>query len=430
MVLGVVLLLFAFAAVPAFAQDDADEEGEDGEETEEDGEALQGQIRDPDREPLEGVEVLVADEDGVEVGLGVTDAEGEWFVPVPGPGIYEATLLEDTLPADVGLRDPDRQTLEVELRTGQQRSVGFALGEETGPQRTALSRIPQNLLNGVKFGLIIAMTAIGLSLVFGTTGLINFAHGELVTFGAIIAYFINVAGPGIPLVGAALLAVAVGGLFGGALDRGLWRPLRDRRTGLVQMLVISIGLTLVLRHVMLIAFGGGSRTYSDYAVQAPLTLGPLRVTPRDLVVMGLSVLVLVGIALLLQRTRLGKAMRAVADNRDLAESSGIDVKRIILIVWVLGGALAAMGGVFLGVVENVHYMMGFRLLLLMFAGVILGGLGTAFGAAVGSLVVGIVTEVSTVWLTSELKEMWALIILILILLARPQGILGIKERIG
>ena len=420
MVPGIALLLLALAAIPALAQ----------EEPEEDGEALQGRISDPDREPLEGVEILVVDDDGVEVGLGVTDEEGEWFVPVPGPGTYAATLLEESLPGDVGLRDPDRQTLEVELRTGQQRSVGFALGEERGPERTALSRIPQNLLNGVKFGLIIAMTAIGLSLVFGTTGLINFAHGELVTFGAIVAFFINVAGPGIPLVGAALLAVAIGGLFGGALDRGLWRPLRERRTGLIQMLVISIGLTLVLRHVMLIAFGGSSRTYSGFAVQAPITFGPLRMTPRDLTVMALSVLVLVGIALLLQRTRLGKAMRAVADNRDLAESSGIDVKHIILVVWVLGGALAALGGVFLGVVENVHYMMGFRLLLLMFAGVILGGLGTAFGAAVGSLVVGIVTEVSTVWLTSELKEMWALIILILILLVRPQGILGIKERIG
>ena len=421
-VLCVALVACAIVATPALAQEDEDEQT--GEE------AFQGEVRDPDREPIEGVEILVTDADGNEVGLAQTDTEGEWFIPVPGPGEYVVTLRQETLPEDVGLRDPDRASSELSLTTGQQRTVGFALGEERGEARTALSRIPQNALNGVKFGLIIAMTAIGLSLIFGTTGLINFAHGEMVTFGAIVAFFINFAGPGIPLIAAAMLATAAGGLLGGGLERGLWRPLRNRRTGLIQMLVISIGLTLVLRHVLLIAFGGRSRTYLDYAVQSPLTLGPFRLTPRDLTVIILSIVILGGVAFLLQRTRLGKAMRAVADNRDLAESSGIDVQRIILIVWVLGGALAALGGVFLGVVENVNYLMGFRLLLLMFAGVILGGLGTAFGAAVGSLVVGLVTEVSTVWLTSELKEMWALGVLILVLLFRPQGILGIKERIG
>lgn len=418
--LSAALLLVAMllgTAGPALAQSD-------------DGEALRGRILDPEREPVAEVEVLIADADGVEVGLGVSDEEGEWFVPLPGPGQYVATLLEASLPEDVVLRDPERASLEVEIGAGQQRSVGFALGDERGPGATALSRLPQATLNGVKFGLLIAMTAIGLSLIFGTTGLINFAHGELVTLGAIVAWFLNATGPQLPIVGALLIATAVGGLVGAGLERGLWRPLRERKTGLIQMLVISIGLTLVLRHVMLIAFGGRSRAYSGYAVQAPLEFIGLRLTPRDLTVMLFSIAVLLAIAYLLQRTRLGKAMRAVADNRDLAESSGIDVQRIVLVVWVLGGALAALGGVLLGIVENVNYMMGFRLLLLMFAGMILGGIGTAFGAFVGSLVVGIVVEVSTVWLTSEVKEMWALILLILILLFRPQGILGIKERIG
>jgi branched-chain amino acid transport system permease protein len=146
--------------------------------------------------------------------------------------------------------------------------------------------------------------------------------------------------------------------------------------------------------------------------------------------MGLSVLILVGVALLLTRTRIGKSMRAVADNRDLAESSGIDVQRTILSVWILGGALTGTGGIFLGLIESVDYLMGFRLLLLMFAGVILGGLGSAYGAMIGSLVVGLVSEVSTVFFSSELKYVWALLVLILVLLVRPQGILGTKERIG
>jgi branched-chain amino acid transport system permease protein len=146
--------------------------------------------------------------------------------------------------------------------------------------------------------------------------------------------------------------------------------------------------------------------------------------------MGLSVLILVGVALMLTRTRLGKGMRAVADNRDLAESSGIDVERVILSVWILGGALTAIGGIFLGMIESVDYLMGFRLLLLMFAGVILGGLGTAYGAMLGSIIVGLVSEVSTVFFSSQLKYVWALGVLIVILLVRPQGLLGRKERIG
>jgi branched-chain amino acid transport system permease protein len=140
--------------------------------------------------------------------------------------------------------------------------------------------------------------------------------------------------------------------------------------------------------------------------------------------------VLVAVATFLQRTRTGKAMRAVADNRDLAESSGIDVNRVIGFVWAAGAGLAAIGGILQGLSEQVSFQMGFQLLLLMFAGVTLGGLGTAYGALVGSLVVGIAMEVSTLWIPSEFKTVVALSILVLVLLVRPQGILGQAERVG
>ena len=146
--------------------------------------------------------------------------------------------------------------------------------------------------------------------------------------------------------------------------------------------------------------------------------------------MGISILVLVAVATFLQRTRTGKAMRAVADNRDLAESSGIDVNRVIGFVWAAGAGLAAIGGILQGLSEQVSFQMGFQLLLLMFAGVTLGGLGTAYGALVGSLVVGIAMEVSTLWIPSEFKTVVALSILVLVLLVRPQGILGQAERVG
>ncbi len=159
-------------------------------------------------------------------------------------------------------------------------------------------------------------------------------------------------------------------------------------------------------------------------------MGPVSIAPRDLVITVLSLLVLAGVALMLQRTRTGKAIRAVSDNRDLAESSGIDVSRVILNVWLLAGGLAALGGVFFGLAQLVSWDMGFRLLLLMFAAVILGGLGTAYGVIAGSLVVGIVAQVSTIWFPVELQNAWALLVLILVLLVRPQGIFGQRERVG
>lgn len=413
-VLGALLVL-GVLALPAIAQDG--------------GEAIQGTFA-FEGEPIEGAVVVAFDADGNVVGEAASDSEGEWSIALPGSGDYRATVDGDTLPDGVGLRDPERATLEFSVRTNQQRTLLFALGEQETSLVRMLPRIGQALVNGVRFGLIIAMTSIGLSLIFGTTSMVNFAHGEMVTIGAFLAFAINAAaGPG-TLLWAAPLAVVGGAALGAGLERGLWRPLRDRRTGLIQLLVISIGLSLVLRHIVLLFFGGGSRPYLDYAVQQAIMIGPIRITPRDAIVITLSILVLVAVGVLLLRTRLGKAMRAVADNRDLAESSGIDVKRIILLVWILGGALAALGGVFYGTVENVNWLMGFRLLLLMFAGVILGGIGTAFGAMLGGLTVGIVTEMSTLWFSTELKFVWALAIMAVVLLFRPQGILGQKERIG
>ena len=407
-------------------------EGEDDEELLA-VEAVGGTIVDPDGNTVPGVVIVVTTDEGEVIAEVATEDDGAWQVLLPGPGDYRATLVQDTLPEEIGLRDPERDTLEFSMRAGQERTLLFPLGEGGGIARGFGERFAQALVTGIKFGFIIAMSAIGLSLIFGTTGLINFSHGELVTFGAVVAFLFNASGAlgfTIHLIPAALIAIAAGAAMGFSLERGLWQPLRARKVGLFQMLVISIGLMFLIRHIIVIFYGSRSRQFVGYAIQAPLEIGPVRITPRDLTIMALSLVILLAVAALLERTRLGKAMRAVADNRNLAESSGIDVQRIILLIWVMGGGLAATGGVFLGTVENVSWLMGFRLLLLMFAGVILGGLGTAYGAMVGSLVVGVVTELSVLWFSAELKLVWALAALIIILLVRPQGILGIKERIG
>ena len=401
-------------------------------------EAIAGTLRYDDESgetvPAEGVELTVESADGSFSETGETDDEGRFEIAVPGPGTYSVTIDPDTLPEDVVLRNADRATLEgVELRAGQTRNVLFPIdfGEAaTRDVSTTFDRFLRLLVDGIRFGLIIAMAAIGLSLIYGTTGLVNFAHGELVTFGALVAYFFNVT-LGWTMLAAAAVAVIVAGVAGGGLDRFFWRPLRNRGTGLIAMLVISIGLSILLRYIFNFQFGGLTRTYRQYTLQREgLDLGPVTIVPRDLIGMLLSIAALVGVALFLQRTRTGKAMRAVSDNRDLAESSGIDVDRVISFVWVGGAALAALGGILHGLSAQVSWQMGFQLLLLMFAGVTLGGLGTAYGALVGSMVVGMVMEISTLYIPSEFKTVTALAILIGILIVRPQGILGQAERVG
>jgi branched-chain amino acid transport system permease protein len=178
-------------------------------------------------------------------------------------------------------------------------------------------------------------------------------------------------------------------------------------------------------------YGGRSNPYSgSLGGTRAVDYGLFRMTGNDLTTIVIALVVLVLVAVMLQRTKIGKAMRAVSDNRDLAASSGIDVNKVILFVWMLGGALAALGGVLLGLSDQVQWDMGFRLLLLMFAGVTLGGLGTAYGALVGSIIVGVFVQMSTLVIPNDMKYVGGLLLLIVILVVRPQGILGSRVRIG
>lgn len=378
-------------------------------------------------EPVPAVEIVVTGEDG-EVGRAVTAEDGSWEINLPSTGTYQVELLVETLPEDVALTNPDNNPLEITIRFRNfAQRVTFNLNPPIEAEST-WSQFPQRLLVGLRAGLIIAMASVGLSLVFGTTGLINFAHGELVTFGAIAAWMINT-NFGVSILVAAPLAMVAGAALSGVLEVGVFRGLRRRRIAGFQFLVISVGLALLIQNLLLLWFGNEFAPY-EIGRQSGLDLGVVTTTPRDAAIILVSIAALVAVALMLQKTRVGKAMRAISDNRDLAESSGINVTRVVFFVWVMGGALAALGGVFQGLGRAVQYQMGFQLLLLMFAAVILGGLGTAYGAMVGGLVVGLVSELSTLWLRSEMKSAWALLILIVVLLVRPQGILGKRERFG
>jgi branched-chain amino acid transport system permease protein len=281
--------------------------------------------------------------------------------------------------------------------------------------------------------MIIAITSVGLSLIFGTTGLSNFSHGEMVTFGALIAFGLNRSWASWPLILATVVAVAATAVFGAGFELAVWRPLRHRGTSLTSMMIVSIGLALAIRHVYLFLVGGAVEQYGDYTLQRDLVdLGPFEYAPRSLWIMGIAAVVIVGLALFLIHARFGKAIRAVSDNPELASSSGIDSDRVILVVWTMGGALAGLGGVLYGLEYGVQWDMGFTLLLLMFAAITLGGLGNPFGALVGSLVIGLFVELWTFVVpnANDMKNVGALVALIIVLLIRPQGILGSKERIG
>jgi neutral amino acid transport system permease protein len=390
------------------------------------GEAIGGRVIDVDKKPVPGAEISIKSAGFSQTVT--TDAKGSFNVPVPGAGNYTVKVTGG-LPSG---QHPDRSDLVVNVPAGQTSFVIIPLTTGTGSGTTSESKwsqAPQLFVDGLVLGLIIALAAVGLSLIYGTTGLTNFAHGELVTLGGLVTFFLNVR-LGMPFILAGALGVLICGVLGGLQDALFWRRLRKRGTGLIAMLVISIGVSIFLRYFYLYLFGGANRPYAQYQGQAGIALGPVAVTPRALISSIVAIIVILLAAFWLLRTRMGKATRAVADNPALASASGIDVERVINVVWIFGAALAALSGVILGLTQQVSFQMGFQILLLVFAGVTLGGLGTAFGALVGSIVVGVLIQVSTLVVPPELKNLGALAILIIILLVRPQGILGRRERVG
>lgn len=383
------------------------------------------------KEPLVGVSITVTSKNGAVIGTGVTDETGLIAFPVPAKDNYIVTLDQASLPNGKTLIDQSRAVTLINKDdfTTSVKRVTFFTGTIGEAGQTLFEKVVQRLVDGIRLGLIIAICSVGLSLIFGTTGLTNFAHGEMVTFGGLFAFLLNVT-IGVPLLIAAPIVVAMGGLFGLGLNVFIFARLRNRGIGLVSQLVVSVGLSIMLRNMYLYQFGGRTRPLNDYSQQTVVRIGPVAITPRDLTTTILSFIVLTVVALFIQKSRTGKAIRAVSDNPALASSTGIDTQKIIRIVWFAGGALAALGGIFRGLDEQVGFEMGSGLIFLMFAGITLGGLGSAFGALVGGFLVGVLVEMASLVVPAELKNAPALIILIVVLIVRPQGILGRKQRVG
>ena len=359
----------------------------------------------------------------------VTDADGKWAIGVPERGVYDVTLDETTLPEGIAVLEGGA-TQSVEIGPSGSVVKNFFIGEGERQVVTLFDQIVQRLIYGVNFGLMLGLAAIGLSLVYGTTGLSNFAHAELVTFGALMAYAFGVVLE-LPLWIAFPLALIASAGLGWFQDAGLWKPLRTRGLGLVQLMIVSIGLSLAVRYVYQFFVGGGTMQLPGSGSEKIPLFGAVALSVVDLASMAISLAVIVAFAIWLTYSKTGKATRAISDNSALAAASGIDVDRVVRIVWILASVLAGLAGILWAYFRpGIKWDMGEKILLLMFAAVVLGGLGTAFGALLGALIVGILVETSALVIPSDLKYVGALALLILILLVRPQGILGRKERIG
>jgi branched-chain amino acid transport system permease protein len=386
-----------------------------------------------DGEPLDGV-TLIIDGPGGEQEVETND-EGRWEAFVPDQDVYTVTLVESTLPDGIAVIDDTGENetpnvREASLQNIRSVTVNFFLGEGERNTTSFFDQFVERVVNGLNFGLMLALAAIGLSLVYGTTGISNFAHGEMVTFGALMVLLFSFP-LGLPLWLAIPISVVVSGAFGWALDLGIWRPLRRKGLGVVPLMIVSIGLSLALRYLFQMGIGGGITMPPEATAPNIEWLGPIRLSVIDLLSMGISIVVIVAFAFWLQRSRIGKATRAVSDNPSLAAASGIDVDSVVRVVWIVSGALAGLAGVLWAYFRpGVKWDMGSSILLLIFAAVVLGGLGTAYGALIGSIIVGLIVEVSSLWIPADLKYVGALVVLILILLLRPQGILGRRERIG
>jgi neutral amino acid transport system permease protein len=282
----------------------------------------------------------------------------------------------------------------------------------------------QATANGLVSGTTFALGAVGLALVYGVLRLVNFAHGDMLTVGAYVALLVNVT-LGAPIVVAGIVAIAVTALVAVAGELMLWRPLRARQAGLFQMLLVAIGLAFVLRYGIQLIAGSEPQRLDVDVTSAIDIVGGVRVGRTQLVATLIGMVALFTVAAMLRSTRVGRQMRAVADDVPLAEVSGIDTRRVILVTWTIGGALAGLAGVVgVAAIGVMTPNFGFLLLLSLFAATVLGGIGSAYGALAGGLVLGLVQEWSTLFIDPRWKLAIGFVVLIATLILRPNGLLG------
>lgn len=280
----------------------------------------------------------------------------------------------------------------------------------------------QVTLNGIVAGNYFALGAVGLTLIFGVLRLVNFAHGEFLTFGAYMLVLGNALD--VPLPVSILIGVLLTAVLGVTLEVGLWRPVRRKRVGELQLLLLALGLAFFMRYAIAFVAGPEDRATGGN-ITAGVDLGPFRIGRTELIatVVGLTVIALVALAL--KYSSLGRQTRALADSIQLAETTGIDTDRIVLITWAASAGLAGLAGILYALpAGSVNPNLGFTLILSIFAAVVVGGIGNAYGALLGGLLIGLVQEWATLVIDPAMKVAVGFAVLILVLLVRPQGLFG------
>jgi branched-subunit amino acid ABC-type transport system permease component len=281
----------------------------------------------------------------------------------------------------------------------------------------------QALLNGLVSGLLIALPAIALSLTYGILNFANFSIGAMITTGAYLAYLVN-ATLGAPILVAAPIAAVALALVAIAIERGIYRQIRNADH--ITLLVASMGVAFVLENVIRFFFGADVRTL-DVPVARPLSWHGLRLNHEQLIIVTVTLLAMALVAVLLKRTRLGRAMRAISDDPDLAEVRGIERARTVDWTWAISGVLTTLAGVLIALDGIVDPLIGTNYLVSVFAAAVIGGIGNPFGAAAGALIIGIVEETSALAVSTTYRQGISFVVLALVLLLRPQGLFGIAR---
>jgi branched-chain amino acid transport system permease protein len=297
-----------------------------------------------------------------------------------------------------------------------------------------MTELLQLAVIGLIVGSIVGLGAMGLTLSYGIMKFPNFAHGDMMTLGMFMAFFVvanlGLAGPTlgpfsfpVGLIPGLILAMVVVAVVAALADIAIYRRLRSRGTTIVTMAIASLGVAIMLRVVVQFFWGASPQRYSVGVTEA-LAFGDIRIKSDQILIIVLTFVIAGLLYLLLYKTRLGKAMRATSDNAVLADISGVDTERVRLATWAIAGALIAVAGIMFGVQAQLRFDTGFTFLLPMFAAVILGGIGNPWGALVGGLIVGLSQEMSTYWISAGYKAGVPFAILIAMLLIRPRGLFG------
>lgn len=418
---------------------------------------VNGILQDSSKQPISGVTVTLS---GKESATTTTDASGKWAFSVTADGSYTVTIDKsvasshglpgNTETVSIDKSDFSKQRAVVRFdkasaspaasgkasasspstaKSGSPSSTSSSTSSASGSSGNFGQRFWQQLYSGLIFGLMLALMSVGMNLVYGTTGLSSFSHGEQVTLGGLMAY-VGTQMLHWPLIVSGIFAIAIGALTGLIQNEVIWAPLRRKHVGPLQQMIVTIGLSMVLQYLFQFFFGGSTKGIVT-SVERGFQIGPITTDRATLISAAIAIVVIVTVTYFLYHTRFGRATRAVSDNSALAAASGINVEHVVRIVWILSCALAALSGVLMGIyLKGIAWNTGAVLLLLMFSAVTLGGLGTAPGALVGALIIGVVADMSSLIIPNDMRYASALAILIIVLLFRPQGIFGKAQRVG